>query len=202
MSYISSVESRGGAGGAPLYQLKISLKYSKPLIWRRVIAPSDLALESLHAIIQVAMPWTNSHLHQFILGRTFYILDRESMEMPFGAGPEMLNEEDYTIKDLAPAAKKKFLYEYDFGDSWMHEILVEKVLPPDPKLKHIVCLAGAMACPPDDCGSLPGYYNLLEALANPKHQEHEELSEWIGVKWNPDYFPLDEINKALKKFKV
>jgi hypothetical protein len=68
------------------------------------------------------------------------------------------------VTDLAPGAKLKFIYKYDFGDSWEHEVLVEEVLPPDPDFKHPVCLGGANACPPEDCGGIPGYYDLLAAL--------------------------------------
>jgi len=74
-------------------------------------------------------------------------------------GTETLNEKRYTVADLAPVAKRKFIYEYDFGDSWEHEVLVEQVLPPDADFKHPVCLAGANASPPEDCGGIPGYYD-------------------------------------------
>jgi hypothetical protein len=99
-------------GGVPLYQLKITLKWSKPAIWRRVVVRSDMKLDRLHAVIQVVMPWTNSHMHQFILGRMYYGRpDPEFADM----GSETLNEKKYTVADLAPAAKKKFIYEYDSG---------------------------------------------------------------------------------------
>jgi hypothetical protein len=146
------------------------------------------------------MPWTNSHLHQFIVGRIFY----GTPDAEFGGlGPsEMLNEKKHTLAEIAPAAKKKFIYEYDFGDGWQHEVVVEKVLPPDKGFKHPVCLAGANACPPDDCGGIPGYYNLLEALADPKHPEHAEMKEWLGSKWDAARFDLDETNRFLKQFKA
>ena len=120
------------SGGVPLYQLKITLKWSKPPIWRRVLVRGDMTLDRLHNVIQIAMGWTDSHLHQFIAGsgfaRTFYGRpDPEFADM----GSEMLNEKRFTVADLAPAAKRKFIYEYDFGDSWKHEVCVEKVLPPD-----------------------------------------------------------------------
>ena len=117
-------------------------------------------------------------------------------------GSETLNEKRHTVADLAPAAKKKFIYEYDFGDSWEHEVTVEKVLPPDAGFKHPVCLGGANACPPDDCGGMGGYYNLLEALADSKHPEHADLKEWIGGEWHPARFDRDEANNGLKRLKV
>ena len=108
---------------------------------------ADIRLDRLHTVIQVMMGWTNSHLHQFAVGRTFYGRpDPEFADM----GSEVLNEEHYTVADLAPVAKKKFVYEYDLGDGWEHEVVLEKVLPPDPAFGHPVCLAGGNACPPDD----------------------------------------------------
>lgn len=195
---IGLIERETG-GGAPLYQIKITLKWSKPPIWRRVLVRADMKLDRLHNVIQVVMPWTNSHLHQFIVAQTYY-----GMPHPDYAdmGSEMLNEKRYTVANLAPAAKKKFIYEYDFGDGWQHDVTVEKILPPDPGFKHPVCLAGANACPPDDCGGIPGYYNLLEALANPKHPDHAHLKEWIGGEWDPARFNLDDANTMLKRLKA
>jgi len=195
MKHIPKVQS---GGGVPLYQLKITLKWSKPPIWRRVVARADMPLDRLHWLIQIVFDWTNSHLHQFIAGRAFYGQPDPDADM----GYETLNEKRYTVADLAPAAKKKFIYEYDFGDGWQHEVLVEKILPADASFKHPVCLGGERACPPEDCGGLGGYYNLLEILANRKHPEHEDMKEWIGGEWDAERFDLDEVNAALKRLKA
>src|SRR5437773_1349486 len=186
-------------GGAPLYQLKITLKWSKPPIWRRVAVRSDMKLDLLHRVIQVAMGWTNSHMHQFIVGKTFY--GQPNPEMA-GIPSETLDERRYTVADLAPAARKKFIYEYDFGDSWEHEVIVEKVLSPEAGLGHASCLAGANNCPPEDCGGIGGYYNLLEALADPKHPQHEDLKEWLGDEFDPASFDLEETNARLRRMKA
>src|SRR5437773_1735657 len=158
MNCISGIEA---GSGVPLYQLKITLKWSKPSIWRRVVVRADMPLDRLHHVIQIAMGWTNSHLHQFIVGRTYY---GKPDPKTAGIGSETLNEKRYRVADLAPTAKQKFIYEYDFGDGWAHEVMAEKVLPPDPDFKHPICLAGANVCPPEDCGGIPGYYNLLKIL--------------------------------------
>ena len=187
-------------GGVALYQLKLTLKWSQPAIWRRVQVRADMKLDRLHEVIQIVMPWMNCHMHQFIVGRTCYgKLDREFARMGMS---ETLNEKKYTVADLAPAAKKKFIYEYDFGDGWQHDVVAEKVLPPDAAFKHPTCLAGANACPPDDCGGIPGYYNLLETLANPKHPDHADLKEWIGGAWDAARFDLEDTNKRLKRLKA
>jgi Plasmid pRiA4b ORF-3-like protein len=117
-------------------------------------------------------------------------------------GGEVLNEKQYTVADLAPVAKRKFIYEYDFGDSWEHEVLVERVLPPAPAFRHPLCLAGTNACPPEDCGGIYGYYELLVALANPKHEQHQEMKEWVGGKWDASRFDLETTNTRLKRLKA
>jgi len=190
-------------GGVPLYQLKITLKWSKPPIWRRVVVRADTTLDRLHNVIQVVMGWTDSHLHQFIAGsgfaRTFY--GRPDPESA-GVGSETLNEKRYTVAELAPVAKRKLIYEYDFGDGWQHEVVAEKILPPDPAFKHPVCLAGANACPPEDCGGIGGYYNLLEILADPKHPEHEDMKEWLAGELDVAEFNLEGVNAVLKRLKA
>ncbi len=98
-------------------------------------------------------------------------------------------------------SRRKFIYEYDFGDGWQHEVAAEKILPPDPAFKHPLCLAGANACPPEDCGGMGGYYDLLEILANPKYPEHADVKEWIGGGFDPNEFSLDGVNLVLKRLK-
>lgn len=185
-------------GGTPIYQLKITLKCSKPPIWRRVLVRADMPLNRLHMVIQRVMGWTDSHLHQFVIDGVFFAIPNPEIDF----GTEGLNEKRYSLAQVAPHAKKKFVYEYDFGDGWQHEILVEKILPPDPGLKRPICLAGALACPPEDCGGIWGYYNLLEALADPKHRDHAHLSEWIGGEWDAEHFDLGETNAYLQKLKA
>jgi hypothetical protein len=186
-------------GGTPLYQLKITLRDCKPPIWRRIVVRADMKLDRLHRVIQTVMGWSDCHLHQFVVGRVFYgVPDRERDDF----GTETLNEKRYTVADLAPVAKRKFIYEYDFSDSWEHEVLVEQVLPPDADFKHPVCLGGANASPPEDCGGIPGYYDLLAALADPKHEQHEEMKEWVGVAWDATRFSLEDANAGLKRIKA
>ena len=186
-------------GGAPQrLQLKITLKWSEPPIWRRVIVHENAKLNRLHDLIQAVMGWMNSHLHQFKVGDRLYGVPNPDYD---DMGVEMLNEKRYTVSDLAQLGKT-FIYEYDFGDGWEHVIKIEKVLPPDPAFKHPICLAGEKAAPPEDCGGIPGYYRLLEVLANRKHPEHRELKEWIGGKWDAEHFDLDLANSKLSRIKV
>ena len=92
----------------------------------------------------------------------------------------------------------KAMYTYDFGDSWEHAIIVEKVLPPEPGLAYPVCVGGKLQGPPEDCGGIPGYYNLLEAIRDPTHEEHEDLLDWVGGEFNPEAFSVDDVNRRLQ----
>jgi hypothetical protein len=182
-------------GELPLYQLKITLKWSKPAIWRRLLVPANLRLDRLHEVIQVAMPWDDSHLHQFVVGKEYF-------GVPDPDGPDVQKESQHTLAELAPAVKSKFVYEYDFGDSWTHEIVVEKILPPDPGFTQALCLAGKNACPPDDCGGISGYYEMVAGLADPEHEEHESYKEWLGDEWDATAFDCAAINAGLKRLKI
>jgi hypothetical protein len=184
------------------YQLKITLRGTKPPIWRRVLVPAECNLEALHAVIQDAMGWEDDHLH------AFHIDDEEYMGRdPMGGKPESDGEDayDYRLSDVVREPKAKFTYEYDFGDSWEHLITVEKILTPEDaaklNLQHsFACLAGELACPPEDCGGVWGYYHLLETLKNPKSEEYEDMKEWAGD-FDPEAFDLNAVNKRLARIK-
>lgn len=184
----------------PVYQLKISLKNSKPPIWRRVLVPSGITLDDLHWVIQKAFGWTNSHLHQFIDGRTFYLPGADDDE-PF-MGMETVDSIGVRLADLLRREKDKVVYEYDFGDSWEHTVLLEKILPPDPKQAVPVCIKGKRACPPEDCGGIFGYYHLLEILSGPDSDEKTSLLDWLGGTLDPEALDLDEINARLRTHRV
>jgi hypothetical protein len=177
---------------APIYQLKVTLKDSKPPIWRRVLVPGDTTLAKLHRILQVAMGWEDSHLHQFIVGGVYY------GEPDPGFGDAMKSERKVKLNQIAPNEKDRFTYEYDFGDSWEHQIVVERILPPVPDVRLPACITGKRACPPEDCGGVWGYGSLLETIADPKHPEREEMIEWLGGEFDPEAFDLKAINERLK----
>lgn len=178
-----------------LFQIHISLKYLKPRIWRRVLVAADTPVEDFHKIIQTTMGWENSHLHHFIKDNHIYSIPFE--ENLFGFG-----NIDYTgikIRELLLFEGDKILYEYDFGDDWQHEILLEKILFTDTRQKHPVCLKGKRACPPEDCGGVWGYNRILEIMENPQHPDYDDTMEWIGDDFLPVYFNVDQINAALKR---
>ncbi len=174
-----------------VYQIKISLIGSIPTIYRRVLVPSDILLPMLHTVIQAAMGWTNSHLHQFVKGREFYGEPSDDPDFDIN---------DYTeipLSSFLKKAKDTFKYEYDFGDGWAHDIVLEKILPLTDDFKHPVCIEGKMSCPPEDCGGLRGYYGMLDILKQPNHEEYEEYIEWLGGDFNPEEFSVNYVNIEL-----
>ena len=177
-----------------IFQIQIALKGFKPKIWRRILIPSDLLLSDFHMIIQITMGWTNSHLHQFIKNRTFY-----TQRLPEDDLWDERDNVDYKkmkISDLLKKDKDKIVYEYDFGDSWEHNIILEKILPIDNNLKYPICLTGKMNCPPEDCGGVWGYSDMLEVFKDPEHEEYESYIEWLGEEFDPEFFDNNEINKS------
>lgn len=183
------------------FQLKITLLGTKPTVWRR-FQVSDCTLEELHRIIQCVMGWDESHLHQFVVGKDFYGVPDE---FDMGFGPKLLDEAEYRISDLIPLMARVFrmVYEYDFGDSWEHGVELEKRLTVDDFDGKAVCLEGGRACPPEDCGGVWGYAEILELL---KKKQADDLDdddldrlEWVG-EYDPEEFSVEEVNKGLRKY--
>ena len=183
-----------GAKEVPIYQIKVTLEAIEPPIRRRLLVPSDITLAGLHDIIQAAFGWWDYHLHQFIVGETYYGVP----DPDFGGFLEIHDEHKMRLHQITEREGFKFRYEYDFGDSWLHQILVEKILPPEPDQAYPVCLTGRRACPPEDVGGIWGYEHFLEAIADPEHEEHEDYLEWAGGEFDPEAFDLEEVNGALR----
>lgn len=181
-------------GAAQVYQLKVTLEGIRPPIWRRIQVGSDISLAGLHEVLQVTMGWDNCHLYQFIMGRTSYGEPHPDYE---GWGTEMHDAADTRLDDVLRREKGKITYEYDFGDSWYHGILLEKILPPDPSGQYPICLKGKRAGPPEDCGGTWGYMEFQEAIRDPEHEQHDELLEWAGGEFDPEELDLDLINVRL-----
>lgn len=196
-SAATGLPSRRTHGETPIYQVKIGLRGAKPPIWRRLLIPADTSLADLHAVIQAAFAWTDAHLHVF--------------ETPYGdfgyADPDLghLAEQPVEFEQVLTHVKDKIRYTYDFGDDWTHEILLEKVLSRDPTLLYPRCTGGRRAAPPEDCGGVWGYAQLVDILAHPRHPEHEDRLEWLGLEtatqFDPAAFDADEINRALARLR-
>jgi hypothetical protein len=198
---ISNIHPTAGKTNAPVYQLKVLLIGSKPAIWRRLRVPGNASLGWFHAVLQVTMGWTNSHLHHFLTAEARYADPRHNEDMGLGEEPDR-DEAKATLAQAVPDEGAQFGYEYDFGDSWEHEITVEKILPSDAAATTVaVCLDGARACPPEDCGGVWGYANLLKILKNRKHPEHGSMMEWLGRPFDAEVFDLVKTNTWLRKLK-
>lgn len=180
-----------------IYQVQIALRGFKPKIWRRLLIPSDLLLSDFHKVIQTTMGWDNSHLHQFIKDRVFYTVRYPDDDM----WDEMdnVNYKKIKLSDLLKLEKEKIIYEYDFGDGWEHDVILEKILPRDNKIHYPICLKGKMSCPPEDCGGVWGYAEILDILKHPAHEEYESYIEWLGENFDPESIDIDEINEKLSK---
>ncbi|MGH9754266.1 MAG: plasmid pRiA4b ORF-3 family protein [Blastocatellia bacterium] len=186
----------------PIYQIKVTLKDSRPSIWRRIQVRSDASLGELHAIIQIAMGWSNSHLHHFIVGKRPNLRFIGAPD-PYESGDLMdeENEDEIAISQVLSGAKTKVTYEYDFGDSWEHEVALEKIVAAEAGVNYPRCLAGENACPPEDVGGVWGYVDFLQAINNSEHKEHKSFLEWVGGEFDPQAFDLDAVNKLLKNRK-
>jgi hypothetical protein len=171
-------------------QLKVTLLDIQPPIWRRLLVPAKIKLPKLHTALQRAFGWTNSHLHAFRTKEASY----EAFYPDDWSG-------DFPSTRQRHAKDDRLIYLYDFGDGWRHEVLMEDLMPSiDPA--PVTCIAGARTGPPEDCGGIPGYENLIEAMADPKHPERQELLDWIGEPFDPEAFNLNAINLLLKTIKT
>lgn len=179
--------------GIQIYELKLELLEIEPSIWRRLLVRGGLTLAQLHEVIQTAMGWTNSHLHQFVVGAHSYSDPEFEID-------DARSEYRYRLARLAPRVRNTIAYVYDFGDGWEHQIRVERIIEDDKRYPGTpVCLGGARRCPPEDCGGTWGYQSFLEAIGNKKHKQHKELLEWVGGSFDPDHFDLEEVNALLRE---
>jgi len=160
-----------------VYALKVTLLGTEPSVWRRVLIESDITLRALHNTLQAVMGWSNSHLHQFMFQK------RKPAESA-------------KLRDLIGSPGSKLLYEYDLGDCWQHELLLEEILIGDESFQR-TCVAGARSCPPEDCGGPHGFRELLDALNDPSHPEHDFACDWLGDGFDAQEFSVDEVNLRL-----
>jgi hypothetical protein len=185
-----------------IYQLKITLKeVSKPPVWRRVLVPAGVSLGLLHEVIRLAMGWDGGHLHMFSHGGSNYGPMDPEFELDPDNDPDNEDEDEVLLDDLLEEPGERLSYTYDFGDDWVHEIRLEKVLPADSVTAALTCLTGKGACPPEDCGGAWRYAALKETLANPADPEHKEMLEWLGLDKGSDFdpaaFSADKVNTRL-----
>ena len=175
-----------------VYQLKIALLDYSPSIWRRILVNTDTLLVDLHKIIQTTMGWEGYHLYEFSGITVNYLPDEFDENIINERKPTKLNE-------IFSLDNQSFIYTYDFGDTWEHEITFEKILEVDSRRKIPRCTGGRLNCPPEDCGGTWGYVNLLKILKNPRNREFREPIEWLGSKFDPLHFSMEAKNKLLQE---
>ena len=176
-----------------IYALRVELEGIEPLIWRRLQVPTGITLPRLHSVLQVAMGWTDSHLHSFRIGDRSYSNAEELADL------NMLDVKGRRLEALLGETIREFEYEYDFGDSWLHRIVVESMTEAKVERPYPLCVAGERACPPEDVGGVPGYQDFLEAIANPEHEEHDGMLVWAGGAFDPAGFDINSVNRELRR---
>lgn len=198
------VTGRGlGTTGRPapastVHRMKITLRGSKPPIWRRLEVPSEITLQELHAVIQAAFGWQDHHMWVFESGSGAYGLPDPELGHRSAASKK--------LSGVAPGPGARLRYTYDFGDDWEHDVAVEDVLAPEPGMSYPRCVTGRRATPPEDCGGMWGYAGMLDVLADPTHSEHADMLRWLGLdspaEFDPARFDLDAINRALSGLRI
>lgn len=186
-----------------IFQLRVELEGAKPEINRVLLVRADIGLDLLHAILQIAVGWTNSHLHQFIVGQNRF------SDPQFNLNEDLMDPSDFVYDEskelLASAVKNtgsQFTYEYDFGDSWNHRITIEDIVTDDGGLTGFAkCIGGKGACPPEDCGGTWGYADLLDTISDPTNDEYESMLEWVGGSFDPEAFDMKKVNRFLMQLK-
>ena len=188
------------AAGRPVepWQLRIELLDVSPRVWRRLLVPSNIKLPALHLVFQAALGWTNSHLHEFNIGNVRYAEPNPDWEDEL----QQRDERRVALDAALGRGSRCFDYVYDFGDHWHHVVLVEDYFVPPQAEFRIRCTAGENACPPEDVGGAHGYAEFLAAIADPRHQRHEEYRAWRGGGFDPARFELEAVNRALGEIRA
>ncbi len=190
-----------------IYQFKIALKEITPTVWRRIQVPEGYSFWDFHVAIQDAMGWLDCHLHAFRMRRKYSRTTTEiGIPDDYGieGGPEIHAGWEIPLSDYFHELGATADYEYDFGDGWQHEILLEGILLREKGQKYPRCIDGAQACPPEDCGGVHGYYRMLEVISDPGDDEHEEMLVWLGGKYEPEKFAPGKVkfDNPTKRWKM
>ena len=183
-----------GEGANLIYQMGVTVKGVRPLIWRRIQVTVCTKLGALHGILQAVMGWSDRHLHEFNIHGIPY---GDASQSP---AENVIDENTVNLSQLISGEKQRFLYVYDLTDNWEHEILVERILPIDEGMQYPVCLNGRRSCPPEDCGGPRRYAKLLETIRSPSHPQYEETWDQVGENFDPERFDIKSINARLQEF--
>lgn len=181
------------------YQLRVALRGAKPPIWRRLLVSPAMRLSRLHDALQLVMGWDDAHLHMFVKGQRRYSLPNPWLD---DVGPDgrsrFLDARKHRIEEILIREKDWIQYQYDFGDKWYHRVTLQKILLRDPSVRLPVCLSGRRQCPPEDSGGIWRFRHMLTVLADPNHEEYEEIAEWMDPDFDPEAFSVHAVNEALR----
>jgi hypothetical protein len=178
-----------------IFRVHVSMVETVPPIWRRIELSSQTTLKKFHRILQIALGWSNSHLHEFVVDGQRYGVSDPMYDEP----GDVIAEGTVRLSDVLAAPDSQFLYIYDFGDNWRHVVLLESVLSAEPGLEYPRVLGGVRSCPPEDCGGTGGYADLLEILTDPTHEEFEHMRQWVGPRFNAEVFSADAVNERFRR---
>ena len=183
-----------------IIRLEVQILGIEPVISRSLELPRDLNFAQLHEVLQAAFGWTDSHLHQFIVGGLVIGAPEYLEEDAYG--PRVIEATEVHLRDLrfpyGPDAQLEILYQYDFGDNWQHRLILSEV-PPAEGVKYPRCIAGSRSCPPEDVGGDIGYEAFLEVWRDPDHEDHADNRRWAGRKFDPERFNLEATNRAIRR---
>ena len=190
------------------YEIKVSIRDTHPPVWRRLQIPEGITFHELNAIIQLAFNWCGYHSYNFEIGASLYDMGIfiELPELDDGWGNYEIRNSKKEKVDKYFKEYKRMKYTYDFGDNWIHNIIVEKIVETDIKLTRPICIKAKMADLPEDCGGPWGYEELLDILSDEKHERYKEMKDWVNdgfTNWYDDreYINLEEINMRLEEYK-
>ncbi len=176
-----------------VYQFKIMLLDTTPVIWRRIQVPDSYTFWDLHVAIQDSMGWSDYHLHEF------EVIDPSTKNpvtigLPVDDYKKILDCRKRRLSAFFSVDNRKAAYTYDFGDNWVHDVLLEEILPRDPSVKYPICVGGERACPPEDVGGVMGYSELVKAMKDKKHPDREDFLDWLGEEYDPEEFDFRKVS--------
>lgn len=176
-----------------IYRIKVTLEDTTPAVWRRLLVSADTTLANFHHVLQVAMGWTDSHLHCFETWSGRY-----GMKGIEEDADDLKDERRVKLSAVLPTKGARLSYQYDYGDDWQHLVELEDALHPDPRLQYPLCTGGSRACPPEDCGGTSGYDELCRVLKSPGDEEHDGMLTWVGGFFDPAGFDANAVNRAFR----
>jgi hypothetical protein len=175
-----------------VHRVKLTLRGIRPPIWRRIEVASDTTLGDLAPVLEAAMGWLGGHLHMFEIDGVTYGTPDPDWDS------DDLDENDYRLGDVLPTVGAKMTWDYDFGDGWQHNVLVEAIEPVAADVLYPRCLAGKRACPPEDCGGPPGYADILEVIADADNPDHADMRDFVPLDYDSEHFDVAETDVDMR----